>query len=319
MPSLPSDLHFDLGQPSLGLLATIGGIILIDIVLSGDNALVIGAAASRLPRGLRFLAILWGGVAAIVLRIVLAAAATLLLQVPLLQAAGGIVLMGIAIHLLVPQDDGPHIRARDRFLPAILTILAADVTMSLDNIIAIGALAKGDLTVLAIGLLFSMAALFLASAVISRLIERLSILLDLASLVLAYTAANLVAADPIAQPYVNRIGVGAISGDVVLHVVFVLVVLLADIALRVWQARRAPARPAPTIASGVPARVHTDDADLRNSAQRAAWRDDGTLNGSANGTIIGGNGATAERAREVVGSRPLASASETVESQPPAQ
>src|SRR5262245_15814091 len=103
---MPIDLHFDLGNPRLGLLATIGGIILIDIVLSGDNALVIGAAASRLPRGRRFLAILWGGAAAIILRIVLAGVATSLLQVQLLQAIGGAVLMVIAIRLLMPDDDG---------------------------------------------------------------------------------------------------------------------------------------------------------------------------------------------------------------------
>lgn len=238
---MPGDLHFDLSQGGLSLLATIGSIILIDIVLSGDNALVIGAAASRLPRGLRFLAILWGGAGAIVLRIVLAGAATLLLQIQLLQAIGGVVLMGIAIHLLLPQE-GPRIQARERFWPAVATILVADATMSLDNIIAIGALAKGDVVVLALGLLVSMLVLFLASAVIARVIERLAILLDLASLVLAYTAANLVLADPLVgpriTPFLDSINLGPLPRTFALNLGFVLLVLLVDIGLRAWRARQ---------------------------------------------------------------------------------
>ncbi len=315
---MPINLRFDLSHPGVGLLATIGSIILIDIVLSGDNALVIGAAASRLPRGLRFLAILWGGAGAIVLRILLAGVATWLLSVQLLQAGGGVVLMVIAIHLLMPPDEGPRFRARDRFLPAILTILAADVTMSLDNIIAIGALAKGNLAVLAIGLLFSMVVLFLASAIVARIIERLSILLDLASLVLAYTAANLVAADPLVGPHItpffNQFGAGPFSGTLLLNVAFVLVVLLVDVGLRLRRARRdeqaqnarVPPSAVPQVASGAAARLHTDDVDLWTSARLGADMNVG-MNGAA------GEGAYDEPSghdalRQAVGSRPLTAA-----------
>lgn len=315
---MPINLRFDLSHPGLGLLATIGSIILIDIVLSGDNALVIGAVASRLPRGLRFLAILWGGAGAIVLRIVLASVITLLLSVPLLQAGGGVVLMVIAIHLLMPQDEGPRFQARDRFLPAILTILAADVTMSLDNIIAIGALAKGNLAVLAIGLLFSMAVLFLASAIVARIIERLSILLDLASLVLAYTAANLVAADPLVGPHItpffNQFGAGPFSGTLLLNVAFVLIVLLVDVGLRLWRARRGAqtqnaqeaAFAVPRMASGVAARLHTDDVDLWTSARLGAEMNTGMNGATGEGVSVEPSGHDAPR--EVVGSRPLTAA-----------
>jgi YjbE family integral membrane protein len=317
---MPINPHFDLGPPGLGLLATIGSIILIDIALSGDNALVIGAVASRLPRGLRFLAILWGGAGAIVLRIVLASVITLLLLVPLLQAAGGVVLMVIAIHLLMPQDEGPRFRARDRFLPAILTILAADVTMSLDNIIAIGALAKGNLAVLAIGLVFSMAVLFLASAVVARVIERLSILLDLASLVLAFTAANLVAADPLVGPHITpffkQFGAGPFSGTLLLNAAFVLVVLLVDVGLRLRRSRRAAqalnaqeaASAVPRMASGVAARIHTDDVDLRTSVQLGADLNVGMNGAAAEGVYDATSGFDAPLVapREAVGSRPLA-------------
>jgi YjbE family integral membrane protein len=275
--------------------------------------LVIGAAASRLPRGLRFLAIFWGGIGAIVLRILLAGVATSLLLWPLLQAFGGIVLMVIAIRLLIPQDDGPHFRARDRFLPAILTILAADATMSLDNIIAIGALAKGNLAVLGIGLVFSMAVLFLASAIVARIIERVSILLDLAALVLAYTAANLVAADSFVGPHItsffNQFDAGPFSGTLLLNAAFVLVVLLVDVGLRLWRARhttREAASAVPPISSGAPTRIHTDDVDLRTSVQLGAGSSVGMNGADASSVYDGGYDAP----REPVGSRPLTSSAD---------
>jgi YjbE family integral membrane protein len=318
---MPIDLHFDLGPPGVGLLATIGSIILIDIVLSGDNALVIGAAASRLPRGLRLLAIVWGGVGAIVLRILLAGVATSLLLWPFLQALGGIVLVVIAIRLLMPQDDGPRFRARDRFLPAILTILAADATMSLDNIIAIGALAKGNVAVLGIGLLFSMLVLFLASAVVARIIERLSILLDLASLVLAYTAANLVAADPFVGPpitaFLDHVHVGPFFGTVLLNLALVLIVLLVDVGLRLWRARHAAheASTVPPITSGAAARIHTDDVDLRTSVQRGVELNAGMNGAAAAATYDASSGYDAPR--EAVGSRPLAASGDGDDATPP--
>jgi len=318
---MPIDLHFDLGPPGVGLLATIGSIILIDIVLSGDNALVIGAAASRLPRGLRLLAIVWGGVGAIVLRILLAGVATSLLLWPFLQALGGIVLVVIAIRLLMPQDDGPRFRARDRFLPAILTILAADATMSLDNIIAIGALAKGNVAVLGIGLLFSMLVLFLASAVVARIIERLSILLDLASLVLAYTAANLVAADPFVGPpitaFLDHVHVGPFFGTLLLNLALVLIVLLVDVGLRLWRARHAAheASAVPPITSGAAARIHTDDVDLRTSVQRGVKLNAG-MNGAAAAAAYDAS-SRYDAPREAVGSRPLAASGDGDDGTPP--
>src|SRR5579884_2222997 len=120
------NLNVNPGQLGLGALATIGSIILIDIALSSDNALVIGAAASRLPRAQRILALLWGGIAAIVLRVVLASVATELLLVPLLQALGGLVIMVIAVRMLIPENE-THVNASDRFFPAIVTIIVADL------------------------------------------------------------------------------------------------------------------------------------------------------------------------------------------------
>jgi YjbE family integral membrane protein len=213
------------------------GIALLDIVLSGDNALVIAAAASRLPRARRLIAIVWGGVFAIVFRIALTAAATEILQVKLLQAIGGVLLIGIAIRVL-PKGDGdgrPARSASERFFTAVVTILIADATMSLDNILAVGALAHGNIQLLASGLLFSMLVLFVASAVIARLMEALPWLLDLAAVVIAYTAANLFVSDPIAGEYFHFSPVTADS----IHAGAVALVLVVDVFLRVRARRRA--------------------------------------------------------------------------------
>src|SRR5712691_7000779 len=130
-----------------------GGIILINLILSGDNALVLGAAASKLPRKQRWLALLIGGGAAIVLRILFTVIATLLLQLPLLQVLGATIIFYIAVRLLVDRDkelaesaretqvDSDNIAAalppkNGRFLQVMSTILIADVTMSLDNVLA---------------------------------------------------------------------------------------------------------------------------------------------------------------------------------------
>ncbi len=196
-------------------LGALGSIILIDLVLSGDNALVIGAAAAGLQKKQRWYAIVLGGGGAIVLRIAFAFGAALLLRLPLLQAIGGILLLLIAIRLLMDRSNTKHTTsARDAettqegsppsmvdapakkgVWAALLTILVADVTMSLDNVLAIGALAAGNLPLLAAGLLLSIAFLLLGSALIAELIGRLPWLLDVAALVLAWTAAHMILDD----------------------------------------------------------------------------------------------------------------------------
>lgn len=182
------------------------------------------------------LAIFWGALGAIVFRIALAVAATELLRLPFLQAIGGVLLIGIAIRLLLPEGDVAQRerRASERLLPAVMTILLADVTMSLDNIIAVGGLAHGNISLLVGGLILSMALLFVASAVIARLIETLTWLLDLAAIVLAITAANLISEDaivsahiPAGSPFVNALRVGC-----------VVLVLGVDVVLRLRRVRQ---------------------------------------------------------------------------------
>src|SRR5436309_1846804 len=121
-------------------------IIIIDLLLSGDNALVIGMAARGLPKEQKRRAIVIGGAGALLLRVVLTALAAVLFQIPLLEAAGGLVLAWITYRLLVPSaETSPAARAEAlSFGAALRTIIVADVTMSLDNVLAVGAAAQGD-------------------------------------------------------------------------------------------------------------------------------------------------------------------------------
>lgn len=222
-------------------IAAAGGIALVDMVLSGDNALVIGAAAGKLPRSQRLIAIAWGGLGAIAMRIALAIVATELLTVRYLQAFGGIILFFVAVRILLPEreDTRPN-RSSDRLLPAIATILVADITMSLDNVLAVGALAAGNIPLLVGGLIFSMALLFVASTVVARLMDYFAWLLDAAAIVLAWTAANLVLEDSSVS---NWLGVSTVDRfNLAVHFGSVALILVADLFIRAFAAHRARVR-----------------------------------------------------------------------------
>ena len=230
----------------LELLSAIAGILLVDLVLSGDNALVIGAAAAGLPRRQRWIAIFFGGAGATVLRIVFAFIASFLLVLPWLQAIGGLILLIITIRLLADRDargtaafeeqttprapgtpDATPSTSRS-FLPALLTILVADVTMSLDNVLAVGALSHGNLLVLSIGILVSIAILLVGSALVAELMKWLPWLLDVAALALAWTGANMM---------LNDLRLGDILDNYAWTVIAVPaisfgIVLIADVLLR---------------------------------------------------------------------------------------
>jgi|SRR5690348_15427159 len=253
----------------LEILGAIGGIVLVDLALSGDNALVIGAAASGLPAWQRRRAILLGGGGAIVLRVIFAVVATLLLQLPLLQAAGGALLLWIAYRLLAGRDEktgeGPADAAdaadagekkqagAGGFGAALLTILLADVTMSLDNVLAVGALAAGHLPLLVAGLLLSMGLVLVGSAVVATLIRRLPWLLDVAALVLGWTAANMVLHDLRLGPILDQ---WAWSGLAV-HAAGIGIVLAVDVALRLRERARVGAATAGGAKAGAERKVAT--------------------------------------------------------------
>lgn len=180
-------------------------IAVIDMALSGDNAVVIGMAAKELPPAQRARVIRYGVAAAIALRVTLAALASLMLRVPLLQAAGGLVLFWIAYKLMRPTENNttPDIAPVATMRDSIRVIILADLSMSLDNVLAIGGVSHGDLGLLLFGLAFSIPFLLISSSVIAGLLNRYPWLNWLGIAILVWTAAQMIWEDPIVHRLVT--------------------------------------------------------------------------------------------------------------------
>jgi YjbE family integral membrane protein len=163
-------------------------IMLVNVVLSGDNAVVIALAARNLPAHLRKQAIVWGSAGAIVLRVLLTIVAVQLLKIPYLQALGGLLLVWIAVELLVAGDetDAAH-HAQSSLAGAVKTILVADVVMSLDNTLAIAGVAKGDWTLLIVGLGLSIPLIVVGSTVIMKIMDRFPVVVYAGAALIAWT------------------------------------------------------------------------------------------------------------------------------------
>ena len=176
--------------------AGLGQIILFDLILSGDNAVVIGVVASRLHGRQRRLAILFGAGGAVVLRIAFASVATLLLQVPVISLVGGLALFWVGWRLLAPHDDDEHHEAATTFAQALRLIILADVVMSLDNVLTVAGAAHGNILLLVIGLALSIPLLFVGSGLIALATERLPLIIYLGSALIFRIAFVLIIDDP---------------------------------------------------------------------------------------------------------------------------
>lgn len=172
-------------------------IALIDLALSGDNAIVIGMAAASLPRGQRRFAIILGGVLAIVLRVLLTSFATRLMLVPLISAIGGVVLFAVAWGLLKVDTEAHErtVRTAHGLRNAIQLIVIADFTMSLDNVLAIGGTARGDDVLVLAGLLISMPLLMVTGGFVSTLIDRFGWIVYLGAGAICLMAARMILED----------------------------------------------------------------------------------------------------------------------------
>ncbi|HTL91192.1 MAG TPA: TerC family protein [Steroidobacteraceae bacterium] len=181
-------------------------VMLVNIVLSGDNAVVIALAARNLEPRHRRLAILWGSLGAIVLRVILTVVAIQLLRIPFLQFIGALLLVWIAVKLLIEGDDPEHAHeAHANLFSAIRTILIADVVMSLDNTLAIAGVAQGDASLLIIGLVLSVPLIVLGSTLIMKIMERLPIVVYLGAGLIAWTAGEMIDSDAAVRPYLPGI------------------------------------------------------------------------------------------------------------------
>src|SRR3954471_2773932 len=182
----------------------LGVIIWVNIILSGDNAVVIALAARSLPKHQQKQAIFWGAGAAVVLRIVLTIVAVKLLEFPFLKLIGGAALLWIAVKLLVPQDeDGGEVEASSQLWGAVKTILIADLVMSTDNVIAVAAAAKGSIVLLVLGLVISIPLVIFGATILMKLMERYPVIITLGAAILGWTAGEMGVTDPAVADWVN--------------------------------------------------------------------------------------------------------------------
>ncbi len=216
----------------------LGQIIMIDILLGGDNAVVIALASRRLPEAQRKQAIFWGMFGAVALRVVLIFFALQLLKVPFLKIVGGILLLWIGIKLLMPNDeDGGHdIDASTHLLGAIKTIVLADAVMSLDNVIGIAGAAKDSLGLVVFGLLFSIPIIIWGSRFVLTLMDRFPAVILFGAGLLGWIGGGMLADDVVLKPWTVGFGNTAHYAAAVVGAVFV-------VAIGKLLARQAP-RPA---------------------------------------------------------------------------
>lgn len=183
---------------SAAFWAALGSIILANILLSGDNAVVIALAARSLPPRQQKQAIFWGSAAAIVMRIVLTLVAVSLLTLPWLKIIGGLLLLYIGVTLLLEDDDdeGGHNTGEVGMLAAVRTILVADLVMSLDNVLAVAAAAKGDMVLLVVGLAISIPLIIFGSTMLLKVMERFPIIITAGGALLGFLAGEMILTDP---------------------------------------------------------------------------------------------------------------------------
>jgi len=173
-------------------------IVLIDLALAGDNALVIALAVRTLPKRQQFLGRIWGTVGAVGLRLLFIGIITYLLQIPLLQAVGGLLLIWIAIKLVRQSDgggEGGHVRHGTSLLEAVWIIIVADVVMSLDNVIGVAGAAEGNMTLVVFGIALSIPIVVWGSGVLANLMNRHSWIILVAGGILGEVAGKMIVHD----------------------------------------------------------------------------------------------------------------------------
>lgn len=200
-------MFFGLDLTSAAMWSAFGSIMLANIVLSGDNAVVIAMAARSLKPEQQKPAIFWGSAAAIVMRIILTLVAIQLLSMPYLKMVGAILLVYIGVDLLSGGDDGEgEGKEINGLSAAIRTILIADLVMSLDNVLAVAAAAKGNTTLLVLGLLISIPLIIFGSTLLMKVMERFPIIITLGAALLGFLAGEMLLTDPAFEGWFGKMG-----------------------------------------------------------------------------------------------------------------
>jgi len=186
----------------------VGQIIIIDILLGGDNAVVIALACRRLPPALRTKGIIWGTVGAIVLRVILIFFALTLLAIPFLKIVGAVLLVWIGVKLIAPDEEGHgEIAASDKLWAAVKTIIIADLVMSVDNVIAIAGAAEGaggdhKMPLVVFGLLVSIPIIVWGSQLVIKLMDRFPVIITVGGMLLGWIAGAMIVSDPALLPHI---------------------------------------------------------------------------------------------------------------------
>ncbi len=213
----------------IALLEIIG----VNIILSGDNAVVIALAARSLPQKQQKQAIIWGSGAAVVMRIILTIVALELLRLPYLKLIGAALLLWIGIQLLAPDDEGGHDSGSTHsgMIAAIRTILIADLVMSLDNVIGVAAAAKGSVLLLVLGLLISIPLVIFGSTLLMKVMERWPIIVTFGGGLLGWVAGEMAATDTAISAWID-------ANAPALHWLAPTVGVATVVTVGVWLARR---------------------------------------------------------------------------------
>jgi len=178
-------------------------IIWINIVLSGDNAVVIALAARSLPPRQQMMAVGWGSGAAVAMRIVLTLFAVALLQLPYLKLVGACLLLWIGVQLLLPEEGEANIAGHENMLAAIKTILVADLVMSVDNVIAVAAAAGDSVTLLILGLGISIPLVIFGSTLLIKVMERFPIVIVVGAALIGFVAGEMMVTDPALRDWMS--------------------------------------------------------------------------------------------------------------------
>jgi YjbE family integral membrane protein len=245
----------EMQQPTFWL--AVGKIIWINVLLSGDNALVIALACRGLQPKQRLWGMILGAAAAVVLRIIFTGIVATLMALPYLKLVGGLALIVIAAKLLVPEDEDDDVQSASHLWAAVQIVVVADIVMSLDNVIAVAAAANGSVPLLVLGLAISIPLIVAGAALIMALLNRLPILVWAGAALLGWIAGDVIATDPAIHPALQRLfdgGTGAgldaalarfgiaphfagggNGGEIVCGVIGVIVVLVAGV---IWRRRK---------------------------------------------------------------------------------
>src|SRR3954469_1085503 len=223
----------------IGLAKIIG----VNIILSGDNAVVIALAARSLPVKQQKQAILWGAGAAVILRIILTIFAAALLALPWLKLVGSLLLFWIGTKLLIPEDGEDDIKASDQLFAAIKTILIADLVMSLDNVIAVAAAAAGSYVLLILGLAISIPLVIFGATLLIKLMERFPVIITLGAGLIGWVAGEMLVADGALKGWFTAMGVEyrgeqPYVGGWSLEIMAAVIGFIVVVALGKWLAAR---------------------------------------------------------------------------------